>query len=76
MLRNLWRAYILHPFSILNEVLSLNAQEYPFHVLMPFDKAILNEVLSLNAQESPTGPRKRGRCKSILNEVLSLNAQE
>ena len=36
---------------ILNEVLSLNAQESHFVILLQKSLVILNEVLSLNAQE-------------------------
>ena len=36
---------------LLNEVLSLNAQEYRRHILNVTPFAFLNEVLSLNAQE-------------------------
>ena len=62
--------------AILNEVLSLNAQESsrparPGHAIRP----VLNEVLSLNAQESPMERGHRLE-NTILNEVLSLNAQE
>ena len=60
--------------SILNEVLSLNAQEcvpLNFHQYL----FVLNEVLSLNAQESGY-PSRRGERNTLLNEVLSLNAQE
>ena len=63
-------------FAFLNEVLSLNAQEFPSggpHVLRM--TALLNEVLSLNAQEFG-GVFKTGIDTAILNEVLSLNAQE
>ena len=61
--------------GVLNEVLSLNAQEsvsrFKWINLPPF----LNEVLSLNAQEC--APRGCGRPRfHLLNEVLSLNAQE
>ena len=41
-------------FSIalfLNEVLSLNAQEFDSLAIRPFFDQLLNEVLSLNAQE-------------------------
>ena len=59
MLRNLSGARPISPaYSILNEVLSLNAQEFvklrlDFRVML----MILNEVLSLNAQEYFTGTR-------------------
>ena len=61
--------------SVLNEVLSLNAQECVISFWKRMAISVLNEVLSLNAQESAmarwiiAGP-------PILNEVLSLNAQE
>ena len=64
---------VVHSF-ILNEVLSLNAQEcvpLNFHQYL----FVLNEVLSLNAQESGY-PSRRGERNTLLNEVLSLNAQE
>ena len=60
--------------SFLNEVLSLNAQEY-YRVTETGElEVVLNEVLSLNAQECVAAavPVKT----SVLNEVLSLNAQE
>ena len=61
--------------SILNEVLSLNAQECPWAASRLRQDSLLNEVLSLNAQEfrrfvEPT------KTMAVLNEVLSLNAQE
>ena len=37
--------------DLLNEVLSLNAQEYPPATATASPSAFLNEVLSLNAQE-------------------------
>ena len=37
--------------SVLNEVLSLNAQEFRADGLGPDELVVLNEVLSLNAQE-------------------------
>ena len=39
--------------KFLNEVLSLNAQEYRVLKLSRAQDSFLNEVLSLNAQESP-----------------------
>ena len=39
------------PYSLLNEVLSLNAQEFGFADVLLCIPTILNEVLSLNAQE-------------------------
>ena len=53
MLRNLWN--VSSPpisWSILNEVLSLNAQEYHPPDTCQDRSTLLNEVLSLNAQES------------------------
>ena len=53
MLRNLWN--VSSPpisWSILNEVLSLNAQEYHPPDTCQERSTLLNEVLSLNAQES------------------------
>ena len=77
MLRNLFdNACSLIPTeSVLNEVLSLNAQESRAATCGVGGTVVLNEVLSLNAQES---------CvlyivlqfHAVLNEVLSLNAQE
>ena len=52
MLRNLWN--VSSPpisWSILNEVLSLNAQEYHPPDTCQERSTLLNEVLSLNAQE-------------------------
>ena len=52
MLRNLSVQSALHVnLTILNEVLSLNAQEFDSHVDEVERAVILNEVLSLNAQE-------------------------
>ena len=42
------------PYPILNEVLSLNAQEYTALIGASMPALILNEVLSLNAQEFGT----------------------
>ena len=39
---------------LLNEVLSLNAQDLPIEVFNPAISCFLNEVLSLNAQELTT----------------------
>ena len=44
-----WSA-MMAPF-ILNEVLSLNAQEFENGLALFFPDKLLNEVLSLNAQE-------------------------
>ena len=60
--------------SVLNEVLSLNAQEFPLIIPNMAVLGLLNEVLSLNAQESDRDIMAAGGW--ILNEVLSLNAQE
>ena len=61
---------------ILNEVLSLNAQESQAFMQSTLDDAVLNEVLSLNAQESPPRTVEGSINDNLLNEVLSLNAQE
>ena len=60
---------------ILNEVLSLNAQEYAKGPYSQVKEWFLNEVLSLNAQEFRKKLLEIWR-NVILNEVLSLNAQE
>ena len=60
---------------LLNEVLSLNAQESDGLRAVPRRFSILNEVLSLNAQESPLVSIV-SIYHYVLNEVLSLNAQE
>ena len=76
MLRNSRRRWRVVPrLSILNEVLSLNAQECIYSGPSIDNPTFLNEVLSLNAQECPRPDRDSVR-PSILNEVLSLNAQE
>ena len=76
MLRNPEIAEPVHDAKdVLNEVLSLNAQECATLRRQDVVAMILNEVLSLNAQESP--PRSwPPTASAILNEVLSLNAQE
>ena len=51
MLRNVTRERADDTKLLLNEVLSLNAQEYLVQVVSAIESAILNEVLSLNAQE-------------------------
>ena len=51
MLRNRCCRPVPIPCSFLNEVLSLNAQEFLFSSCAASAFAILNEVLSLNAQE-------------------------
>ena len=61
--------------SLLNEVLSLNAQEYCLQLLVLRKWTVLNEVLSLNAQELAY-PMRQYTSNGLLNEVLSLNAQE
>ena len=75
MLRNpgLW-GHALRPL-LLNEVLSLNAQESSIVHRTRRPYPILNEVLSLNAQEY-TALIGASMPALILNEVLSLNAQE
>ena len=65
----------LYDSFLLNEVLSLNAQESPVSLDGAVGTVILNEVLSLNAQEW-RGPCCGRYSDSLLNEVLSLNAQE
>ena len=53
MLRNKIIDTSLRKLGILNEVLSLNAQEYVVQQCRGLEQsAVLNEVLSLNAQES------------------------
>ena len=62
--------------GFLNEVLSLNAQEFRSSLMSTWvGSKFLNEVLSLNAQESRR-PSASAMAHTILNEVLSLNAQE
>ena len=52
MLRNIIKfARAVRFVFLLNEVLSLNAQEFAFVLLVLSAVAFLNEVLSLNAQE-------------------------
>ena len=52
MLRNRLReSRNVRSTSVLNEVLSLNAQEYQEHGVLDDKEDLLNEVLSLNAQE-------------------------
>ena len=60
----------------LNEVLSLNAQEFRLFLLREVHTVLLNEVLSLNAQEFGQGKASYADIAHFLNEVLSLNAQE
>ena len=52
MLRNIYTTVPLHLPDVLNEVLSLNAQELSIQSALHVNLTILNEVLSLNAQES------------------------
>ena len=75
MLRNRDAPYCPTSSTLLNEVLSLNAQESIPRSLSTSRRRILNEVLSLNAQESPI-IMFTSAFLGILNEVLSLNAQE
>ncbi len=75
MLRNPPNHNAGNPLRILNEVLSLNAQEYQELSRILESLAVLNEVLSLNAQEYAAIPMAIPAI-TILNEVLSLNAQE
>ena len=76
MLRNIRILETEHNVTyLLNEVLSLNAQEYRQAYKIPRHTLVLNEVLSLNAQEFSTRT-KNYIYHHILNEVLSLNAQE
>ena len=51
MLRNNINAHWQYACGLLNEVLSLNAQESPMAVPRLPKILVLNEVLSLNAQE-------------------------
>ena len=51
MLRNFATSKPTVQANILNEVLSLNAQEFHLLAGMPVCYIFLNEVLSLNAQE-------------------------
>ncbi len=51
MLRNILLHIMLLDICVLNEVLSLNAQEWLRVVGVVFWMIVLNEVLSLNAQE-------------------------
>ena len=61
--------------NVLNEVLSLNAQESDAGRVDSAGLRLLNEVLSLNAQECvPFNGYELDDL--VLNEVLSLNAQE
>ena len=75
MLRNVGRARHRGGLVVLNEVLSLNAQEFARTAPAVVPAVLLNEVLSLNAQEWPSFSAMPYAMR-ILNEVLSLNAQE
>ena len=75
MLRNFYPPVRVVEICLLNEVLSLNAQESREPQPKPHTTTFLNEVLSLNAQESRRTIR-RPCWPTFLNEVLSLNAQE
>ena len=75
MLRNQCNATTCGRNGFLNEVLSLNAQEYDTPLKKYTLCVFLNEVLSLNAQESFILVAHLAGL-IILNEVLSLNAQE
>ena len=75
MLRNHFIPLEEEVFRVLNEVLSLNAQECRRGIRARARLPLLNEVLSLNAQECRSFRRARFRL-FFLNEVLSLNAQD
>ena len=60
---------------ILNEVLSITAQELNNLVAQVMQAPILNEVLSITAQESEI-KTWRSAGTDVLNEVLSITAQE
>ena len=75
MLRNLRCRVCIRVRPLLNEVLSLNAQESGAAPRSCTRGSVLNEVLSLNAQESRRSTATGIRA-AFLNEVLSLNAQE
>ena len=66
---------IIGSMFVLNEVLSLNAQESVRRPHATAKLIFLNEVLSLNAQEFVSSPL-RAFASMLTNEVLSLNAQE
>ena len=76
MLRNVREAAWYNDKTLLNEVLSLNAQEFPNAEYLGADNFLLNEVLSLNAQEFKMLRASGLKLRLLLNEVLSLNAQE
>ena len=75
MLRNLCGRGEPWPNTFLNEVLSLNAQEFRHSTTAFLSSRLLNEVLSLNAQEFRHSTTAFLSSR-LLNEVLSLNAQE
>ena len=75
MLRNILLPSVHELPALLNEVLSLNAQESCDFAGGEVNPVVLNEVLSLNAQESREHP-DANHSDIVLNEVLSLNAQE
>ena len=58
MLRNPFSIVMAVTKYFLNEVLSLNAQEYDAVTNAHWQFVVLNEVLSLNAQESVVSPRE------------------
>ena len=61
MLRNGRGGWFRRRWAFLNEVLSLNAQEFMDGRLGSFLRSVLNEVLSLNAQEYRGQLRHQGR---------------
>ena len=61
--------------SLLNEVLSITAQESITHSDGVDSPMILNEVLSITAQEFPAATTQMDLWL-VLNEVLSITAQE
>ena len=60
---------------VLNEVLSITAQESVPKRDRGLRRLVLNEVLSITAQESIDG-QFPARLHILLNEVLSITAQE
>ena len=60
---------------ILNEVLSITAQELSSFSNIIRGLSILNEVLSITAQELVRSNHPK-RIIAVLNEVLSITAQE
>ena len=60
---------------LLNEVLSITAQEWGFRHIRTVRAPILNEVLSITAQECELNKRLLLPLV-FLNEVLSITAQE